>query len=506
MLVLLAATGCDAAGPPTRGVAVIARAFEFQAVLERPSSAGYASIVATYLHARLLNEDLGQFLPGVAQSLSTSADGRVVLLGLREGLRFASGRPVTSADVVASIRARVPDSTLRAGAVDDRNVRLDLEQPRINPVTALARVHVARADQAGGLVGPPLPLEDLDGSGSWQVGLVREPYVVLVPNPHSPERPGLDALVVWAVGSQRDLLAAVVAGEADDVQFDVTGRDQDLINDFSPLELSTFGQSQDGVIRYNCRSPRLADPRVRRALSFAVDRESIIRRFVSRRARPLAGLGDRPPIYDPVLASRLLDEAGWRRGPDGVRSREGVRLELVAIHPDFFADLIDVVQAVAADLHAIGVEVTIEAGPGREIQARRAAGDFDLTFTWYVLQSSAEHSTVTEYFRLAGQAVGLSAGAWDFGRCALPLQPSVVAVDLAAGTERFETAMAGLVAATELDPPALFVWHQPKWAAVHPRFESDPQRTETLSSWSSVRVRPGLALPRDRLEVWLAPH
>src|SRR6185436_10108870 len=98
------------------------------------------------------------------------------------------------------------------------------------------------------------------------------------------------------------------------------------------------------------RSPRLADPRVRRALNLAVDRAPILERFASRDARPVNGLGPGPAEFDPPAAAALLDDAGWRLGPDGVRARGDDRLDLLILIPDFFGETPDLVQAVAADL------------------------------------------------------------------------------------------------------------------------------------------------------------
>jgi peptide/nickel transport system substrate-binding protein len=84
-------------------------------------------------------------------------------------------------------------------------------------------------------------------------------------------------------------------------------------------------------------NPFLTDLRVRKALSLLVDREAIQRHLYGRLARTTSNLVNWPPFNSPNTrwelsskkASRLLDEAGWTRGPDGARVRDGVRLELL---------------------------------------------------------------------------------------------------------------------------------------------------------------------------------
>jgi peptide/nickel transport system substrate-binding protein len=90
-------------------------------------------------------------------------------------------------------------------------------------------------------------------------------------------------------------------------------------------------------IDFNLRRPLFADVRVRRALAMGLDRKAF-------RDKIAHGLGDlsftalSPKIswawtndtahygYDPAAAAKLLDEAGWKIGPDGIRVKNGERL------------------------------------------------------------------------------------------------------------------------------------------------------------------------------------
>jgi peptide/nickel transport system substrate-binding protein len=99
--------------------------------------------------------------------------------------------------------------------------------------------------------------------------------------------------------------------------------------------------------------PFLTDPAVRQALSMAIDRELLVEIGYGQAGRPTCNLVPAPAIFasdntdclthDIAGANALLDEAGWVRGADGVRAKDGVRLSMLfqtstnAVRQDFQA-------------------------------------------------------------------------------------------------------------------------------------------------------------------------
>lgn len=88
-----------------------------------------------------------------------------------------------------------------------------------------------------------------------------------------------------------------------------------------PLRLHRSPAERYGLLGFNCREPRLRDPRVRRALSRAIDRQAIIRTVWQGWARPAAGPyppgawfsppASAMPEYDPEAARQELITLGW---------------------------------------------------------------------------------------------------------------------------------------------------------------------------------------------------
>ncbi|MGE8105294.1 peptide ABC transporter substrate-binding protein [Allorhizobium sp. NPDC080224] len=86
--------------------------------------------------------------------------------------------------------------------------------------------------------------------------------------------------------------------------------------------------------------PALSDPAVRRALSIAIDREIIDEAGYGPNGQPTCNILPAPDIYvstavdwcltqDIEGANKLLDDAGWKMGSDGIREKDGVKLSFL---------------------------------------------------------------------------------------------------------------------------------------------------------------------------------
>ena len=236
--------------------------------------------------------DLARDLP------EPSADGLTYVFRLRPRLRFSNGRPVTPEDVRRSIErllarttaAGVNDYMPLRGATRCSEQRCDLSNAiDIDPAAGTVTIHLERPDAeflhklANALVIPATsPLQQakrpLPGTG---------PYIVkrwdaqrgglLVRNPHfrvlSPDRPdGFPDEIVLRGMPAKDLVAAVDRGTADVALYDygteppVQGRAR------FGARLHVDGFPQTWFVFMNTRVPPFNDPRVRRALNYAVDR------------------------------------------------------------------------------------------------------------------------------------------------------------------------------------------------------------------------------------------
>ena len=141
--------------------------------------------------------------------------------------------------------------------------------------------------------------------------------------------------------------------------------------------------------------PALQSKLVRRALAYGIDRGAIVRRLygeldpgfrLSDSAIFLGSHGSYRPNwnayrYRPAESRRLLEEAGCRRGADGIYSCAGRRLELRLVTPAGASHRIRTTELVQAQLRQAGIEVETQFAPGIVLFSKiLPSGDFDLAF------------------------------------------------------------------------------------------------------------------------------
>jgi oligopeptide transport system substrate-binding protein len=343
-----------------------------------------------------IDERTSQPVPAVAEKWETSADGLTWTFHLRATARWSNGEPLTAPDFVASWKralspglaaeyayllyplrhaealnaGRLTDfAQLGAEALDDRTLRITLERPTpylpaltaqpvwfpVNPRVLEKFGDVNQRQPAwtrpGNLVGNgPFTLEEWTPNSRlvvaknplyWDASRVRLTRIVFFPteSPDVEERNFRAGQVHLTYGLPTSKLAAY--------------RQENP----AVLRLDPFLQTI--FLRFNTTRPPLTDPRVRRALSLAIDRGAIAASVLRGAGTPASSLT--PPDCagytaraavptDAAAARRLLAEAGF---PDG---RGLPALDLQVRNDDYQPRAAEVLQA---QWKALGVTVAV---------------------------------------------------------------------------------------------------------------------------------------------------
>jgi peptide/nickel transport system substrate-binding protein len=137
------------------------------------------------------------------------------------------------------------------------------------------------------------------------------------------------------------------------------------------------------------------DTRVRRALFLAVDRKAIADKLMEGTVQVAnSTINPSSPFYDPTLSAgehdpaaseRLLDEAGWARGADGWRRKDGQLLSFTIMNRGGMLDRIQVAQVIQAELKQVGVAVSFETLESAAWSKRWRSGEWEAVVSaWFL--------------------------------------------------------------------------------------------------------------------------
>lgn len=162
-------------------------------------------------------------------------------------------------------------------------------------------------------------------------------------------------------------------------------------------------------IDLNLDNPALKDIKVRKALNYSINREELVNSlFEGKQAPAIHNVTPKDPWYtdDPTKvtiykysprdAERLLDEAGWKRGPDGIRTKAGKKLSftLMTTAGNKTRELVQVY--LQNGWKQIGIEVNSKNEPARVFfgeTTKKRAFDSMALFAWVSSPESSPKST-----------------------------------------------------------------------------------------------------------------
>ncbi len=369
-----------------------------------------------------------RLIPQAAEAIPTLDNGGVVLVGdagarrmrvtwrLREGLRWADGRPVTADDFVFTWRLyQDPNVEIVDRTIAERVLDMQAPDPRTLVVTwrepyayyAVFRNHevLPRHLVEPELVrlGPKLKESPFGAApvlgGAFTIKQwVPGSHVVAVRNPHARPPPVLDEIVWRIIPETTTLEANLLSGSIDAIS--VVGLTFDQARAFAAKDDPRFEVVFTPALHWehidvNLENPRLADRRVREALLWALDRQGLVdavfggKLEVAHGTRPAGSPYHNPALpvraHDAARAAALLDDAGWRLGADGLRVKDGapLHLELATTAGDKLRE--QVAQVLVSQWRAVGIDVAIDLQPAKvlfgDTMRHRKFGALAM-FTW----------------------------------------------------------------------------------------------------------------------------
>ena len=307
----------------------------------------------------------------------------IIRFSLREGVRWHDGAPFTSADVAFTYRA-IMDERVASPRRSDFELVSRLETPTPHEVVVrykkpfspalLSWMQAMLPEHLLGKVEPSKWAELYNrkpvGTGPFKFGSWKtNEFIRLVKNAdYFLGAPWLDSVVFRVLPDPLTLQLAFQTKQVDFWNVDpwaVKSFEKDPRFDL----FSSPGQAYN-YIGWNLRRPLFQNLNVRKALAQAVNVPQMIKYIIYGRGVQSTGIFTPqmwffdPSVkalpYDPAAARKLLDEAGWKVGPDGIRVKEGKRFSFTLLANNGNEVRRDIATLVQDDLKQVGIEVKVE--------------------------------------------------------------------------------------------------------------------------------------------------
>lgn len=330
-------------------------------------------------------DEAGNMVPALASEIPTTENGGVsadltsITWKLKEGVVWSDGTPLTANDVVFSANycmdpaggcnalSNFTDVT-NVEAINDLTVKITFGVPKPFPYgpfvgTTAPIIQEAQFKDCMGAKAPECTAQNFNpvGTGPFKVVDFKANDVVTYeanPTYREADKPAFATAVfkgggdaasaarsvletgefdyAWNLQVEPEVLAQMAAaGKGKVVTAFGTSVERLMVNLTNPD--ASLGEER-GTVKHP--HPFLTDPAVRRALSLAIDRSILVEAGYGAAGQVTCNVLPAPEIYastandwcktqDVDAANKLLDDAGWARGSDGVRAKDGVRLSIL---------------------------------------------------------------------------------------------------------------------------------------------------------------------------------
>jgi peptide/nickel transport system substrate-binding protein len=309
------------------------------------------------------------------------------------------------------------------------------------------------------------------------------------------------ARIVWRIiPDLQTAVSALLAGEADAMEVIPSRGQLERVQDDPEVRLVPYASPFYAGLVFNLRRPPFTDLDVRRAISMALDRPTIVQSVFGPFADVAVGATSpmqwiwsdsiRQLPFDTAAAGRALDARGWRRAPGRpVRSRAGVPLRFTLLVPTSSQVRQQAAVIVQDELRRLGVEMRIQPVEFTVMERRTVAGDFDAAFVSRTIDPSP--ASLLQFW---------GTGESNIGRYRSPAFDSLAAA-AARARSRAEAGPLWRRALEQLndDAAAVFVFSPRNNAAIGSKLEDVSIRPDdwlaTVSEW---RVRAAGDRGRDQ--------
>jgi peptide/nickel transport system substrate-binding protein len=302
-------------------------------------------------------------------------DGLSVIWKLKQGVKWHDGMPFTADDVVFNWEyAKTPETAavtiasykdIKVDKIDDFTVRVTFAKPTpywadafVGSTGMIIPKHLFAEYSGGKSRDAPANLKPV-GTGPYMFVDFKPGDVVhakLNPDYHVPNRPHFDTVEIKGGGDAVSAARAVLQTGEYDYAWNMQVEDEILVKlesagkgrvnvvetgaiEFIMLNVTDPAAEVDGErASIKTKHPLFSDPAVRQAINLLIDRASIEKFIYGRTGNATPNFLNNPPNvrsknfkaeFNIEKANQILEDAGWKKGADGIRAKDGKPLKFL---------------------------------------------------------------------------------------------------------------------------------------------------------------------------------
>lgn len=343
----------------------------------------------------------------LAESWTISEDGCVYTFNIRDNVYFSDGTLCDANAILANFNAIIENKErhtwlemmnllVGVSAPDSDTFVIELSEPYYPMLTELGCIRPFAMISPNCMIDGSTKdgVDGYIGTGPYVLtDFVTDEYAVFERNENYwGEAPAIEKITVKVIPDNQTRIMALEKGEIDLI-FGKNMLDADAISQYVDSDQFTVSLSEPTSTRHivlNTTHEILGDKAVRQALQHATNREAISEGIfygleqpadtLYATSVPYCDVDLEPYVYDTSIAEQMLDEAGWVMSSDGIREKEGQKLELDLLYNSDSVTEKTIAEYLQSEYQKLGISLNIHGEEEQSYRDNMKAGNFDMVF------------------------------------------------------------------------------------------------------------------------------
>ena len=382
--------------------------------LSPAGSARWPTSAGIYEPLFIYNSMSGEYVPWLALDYTWDKGNKVLEMLIRDGVKWSDGESFSAEDVAFTFNLKRKHRALdirdswgyleEVAAVSDTIVRFEFKRIYVPGFDALATQSIV-AKHIWNTIDDPVKFSNPNPVGTgpfteiirfdsqlWELGKN--------PNYWQKGKPHINKLIFPTFPSNEQVTLALLSGNLDWAGAFIPAVDRVFVSKDPEHHKYWFPLTgHTTFLHTNTKDPILSNVRVRKAISYAIDRELVVKVGMYNYTEPAHVSGVSGPmskwhspyldqredwtVYDPVKANIILNDAGFIKDETGLRyTQDGLPLELDIIIVSGWSDWIRSAQVVSQNLKNIGIKAKVKTYDFGAWISRMQKGEFELAIGW----------------------------------------------------------------------------------------------------------------------------